>query len=136
MNLKDTIHNLARQNKELNAFIDTAFNQNADDSIVDFVNFLNLSGYNSIISLYFAHVLQSASDPKLSEQFDLEDIELLYESFLVLNDKCSDIYIDAANFAESVLNNKTKAKQIAEYGIERLQIQINELKELLNDIAV
>jgi hypothetical protein len=135
MNLKDAIDNLIRQNREMNDFLDTANNNHADDALVNYENFLKQSNYNAALSLYFANVLQFASNPELSDQFEMKDIEQLYDSFLELNEKCSDIYIDAANFADETLNNKIKAKEIAERGIERLQVQIAELEELLKDVS-
>jgi hypothetical protein len=135
MNLKDVIHNLIKQNKEVSAFLETANNGHADYALVTYANFLTQSSYNAALSLYFANTLQFASDPEISEQFEPKDIEELYDSLLTLNEKCSDIYIDAANFADDTLNNKIKAKEIAEIGIKRLQIQIAELEELLKDVG-
>ena len=51
-----------------------------------------------------------------------------------LCDKCSDVYIDAANFSDAVMDNKSKAKEIVEIGIRKLKIQLAELEELEKDL--
>ncbi len=135
MTIRDNIQKLIKQNREVDGFLETASSNHADDALIDYLNFLKQSGYSGAMSLYFANLLQFVSDPDLSEQFGAEDIEQLYDSFLKLSEKCSDIYIDAASFADHTLNDKAKAKRIAELGIKRMQIQIAELEALLRDVA-
>lgn len=38
--------------------------------------------------------------------------------------------IDAANFADAVMDNKQKAKKLVNEGIKQLEVQLKELKEL------
>ena len=135
MTIKDCIDNLVTRNEELNNFIETTNKTNdADKALAEYLDYLNETNYNSALSLSFSYVLQMSSDPTLFEQFELTDIERLYDSYLRLFDRCSDIYIDAANFADAIINNKGKAKEIVETGISRLRIQLAELEDLQKDL--
>ena len=127
MNLKDSLDKLIISNKEACAFIKKTNEQSADTAIKDYSEYLLKTNYNSGLSLSFAYLLQFGSDPTIYEQYELKDIELLYESFIELNNYCLDIYIDAANFAEAVLDNKVRARQIVDIGINKLKIQLAEL---------
>ena len=133
MEVKDYIDKLASRNREVHNFIEQTFKKtDADKAIVDYCSHLKHAEYNSGLSLSYANVLQFCSDPKLGEQFEGNDIEKLYDSLLQLNKYCSDIYIDAANFALR-LGNKRKAQQIIEMGIVKLKTQLAELENLAND---
>ena len=135
MTVKDCIDNLVGRNEELNSFVEATYKKNdADRALTDYVNYLNETNYNSALSLQFSYVLQMSNDPTLFEQFELKDIERLYDSYLKLFDKCSEIYIDAANFADTVMNDKSRAKQVVEIGISKLKIQLAELEDLEKDL--
>ncbi len=43
--------------------------------------------------------------------------------------------IDAANFAEAVMDDKIKAKQIVDIGISKLKTQLTELEDLQKELA-
>jgi hypothetical protein len=135
MTVKDCIDKLVARNKELNSFIEAANKKNdADKALTDYLNYLAEVSYNSALSLQFSYVLQMSRDPTLFEQFELRDIERLYDSFLELFDNCSDIYIDAANFADAIMDNKDRAMEIIETGISKLKTQLAELEELQKDL--
>lgn len=135
MTVKDCIDNLVAQNEEMNRFIEATNKKNdADKALTDYVNYFNETAYNSALSLQFSYVLQMSSDPIRFEQFELKDIARLYDSYLELFDKCSDVYIDAANFSNAVMDNKSRAKEIVEIGISKLKIQLAELEDLAKDL--
>ena len=135
MTIKDCIDNLVTRNEELNNFIETINQQNdADEALTKYLDYLNETNYNSALSLSFSYVLQMSNDPTLFQQFELTDIERLYDSYLKLFDRCSDIYIDAANFADTIIDNKGKAKEIVETGISKMKIQLAELEDLKKNL--
>ncbi len=134
MDIKECIINLVTKNKEIQTFIYETNKKSADDALLDYVNYIKQSNYNSGLSLSFAYVLQFGSDPTLFEQYELKDIQLLYDSFMDLNNYCLDIYIDAANFAEAVMDDKIKAKQIVDIGISKLKTQLTELEDLQKEL--
>lgn len=134
MDIKECIINLVSKNKEIQTFIHETNKKNADDALLDYVNYIKESNYNSGLSLSFAYVLQFGSDPAIFEQYELNHIQLLYDSFTDLNNYCFDIYIDAANFAEAVMDDKIKAKQIVDIGIDKLKTQLTELEELRKEL--
>lgn len=135
MTVKDCIDKLVARNEELNTFIEATNKKNdADKALTDYVNYFNETNYNSALSLQFSYVLQISNDSALFEQFELEDIERLYDSYLELFDKCSDVYIDAANFSDAIMDNKFRAKEIVEMGISKLKIQLAELEDLAKDL--
>jgi len=135
MTIKDCIDKLVTRNEELNNFIETINQQNdADEALTEYLDYLNETNYNSALSLSFSYVLQMSNDPTLFQQFELTDIERLYDSYLKLFDRCSDIYIDAANFADTIIDNKGKAKEIVETGISKLKIQLAELEDLKKNL--
>ena len=114
MLVKVSIDKLISQNRELLNFIKKTSNKNADDAIVNYSHFLKQSNYNAALSVQFANLLQLSNDSSLYGQFELKDIESLFDSFLELNQYCSDIYIDAANFADTVMDDKQKANTEAD----------------------
>lgn len=134
MNLKECINNLTAANKNAKDFIEATNKKGADDALLNYVDYIKQSNYNSGLSLQFAYVLQFCSDPTLFEQYELKDIQLLYDSFINLNNYCLDIYIDAANFAEAVMDDKVIAKQIVDIGIRKLKTQLAELQELEKEL--
>lgn len=135
MTIKDCIDNLVTRNEELNSFIEkTNMQSDADKALKEYLDYLRETNYNSALSLSFSYVLQMLNDPTLFTQFELTDIERLYDSYLELFDRCSDIYIDAANFADAVMDNNQKAKKIVEAGISKLKIQLAELEDLQRDL--
>lgn len=135
MTIKDCIDNLIARNGELNSFIETTNkSNNADKALTEYINYLNDRNYNSALSLQFSYVLQMSNDPTLFEQFELKDIGRLYDSYLELFDKCSDVYIDAANFSDAIMDNKIRAKEIVKTGVRKLKIQLAELEELEKDL--
>lgn len=131
MLVKETIAKLIQKNQEVKTFIKAANRSgNADEAIIAYTNFLEQSNYNSSLSLSFTYLLQLGNDPALIKQYDLDDIEKLYDSIIELNSEWASAYIDAANFADAVMDNKQKAKELVEEGIEQLEEQLKELKEL------
>lgn len=136
MTVKQSINQLVAKNKEVVDFIERTFRKSdADAAIADYCNYLGQSGHDSSLSLHFADCLKSASNPELWEQFELTDIELLYDSFLELSRYILDIHIDAASFAADVLNDKQKARKIIESGMDVLKIQLSELQNLAKEIG-
>jgi hypothetical protein len=135
MTLKNCIDNFIAENEAANNFIEENNKKNADEGVIDCVNCLNESKYNSLLGLSFANKLQLLNDPFLVEQFELKDIELLYDNLLALNEKYLNIYVDAAYFADSVLDNNNRAKEIVEIGINKLQKQLLELEELQKKLS-
>jgi len=131
MLVKETIARLVQRNQEVMAFIKEANRSgNPDAAIAAYANFLERSNYNSSLSLSFTYVLQLGNAPVLIDQFELIDIEKLYDSIIELNSEWGDAYIDAAHFADAVMNNKQKAKELVGNGIAELEAQLKELKEL------
>jgi len=131
MLVKETIAKLIQKNQEVKTFIEEANSTgNPDAAIAAYANFLEQSNYNSSLSLSFTYVLQLGNDPVLIEQYELNDIEKLYDSIIEVNSEWVDAYVDAANFADAVMNNKQKAKDLVVNGIAQLEAQLKELKEL------
>ncbi len=131
---KDAIDKLINRNRDIVNFIKQNSNINADEAIVNYSNNFSILNCDSSISVQFAHLLQFSSDSTLYGEYELKDIELLFDSFLELHQYSSDVYIDAANFADAVMNDKHKAKQIIEIGIKNLQTQLSELQEIKKEL--
>jgi hypothetical protein len=135
MTIKNSIDNLINHNAEVGDFIKASYQgKGADQVIIEYVDFLKKSNYNSALSLSFANLLQFCSDPTLEEQFENSDIQRLFESLLVLYEQHSKLLIDAAKFEHERMNNRLKAKQIVEKGINELEVQLKELRELAEDL--
>ncbi|MDF2188088.1 hypothetical protein [Paraflavitalea sp. CAU 1676] len=135
MTLKDSINNLIIQNKAVLEFVKATYSLSADEAILKYANQLKDSKNNSILTLTFAHTLQFASDPTVAEQFEPEDIEALYDSFLTLSNLYLNAYIDAANYIDHNSSNKKKAKEILKAGINQLSIQLSELEQMQEELS-
>lgn len=134
MLVKECIDKFVEKNSEIKQFIKDAYRKGADDAIVDFAQFLEQSNYNSALGLFFASALQLGDAPSVYEQYELKDIERLYDSLIEVNESFVDLYTDAANFADAVMDDQSKAKKIIELGINKLKAQLEELQQLSDSI--
>lgn len=93
MLLKETIAKLIQKNQQTKNFISTVFKSNsADDSIVAYPSSLEQFNYDSSLSLPLANLLQFGSDPKVVEEYDLVDIERLFDSIIELSSEWGNAY--------------------------------------------
>ncbi len=133
MLIQNSINQLIEWNERIVVFIQSSYKNGADQTILDYINFIKSSGSDSALSLAFANVLQFCSDPDLEGQFENADIERLFDSFFALSQY--NLFIDAAKFSYERLGNPIKAKQIVEQRISELEMELAGLRQLANDIS-
>ena len=90
------------------------------------------SNYNLVLINPFIELLQFLNNEKFINQFELDDIERLYDSLLKF--KFIEYYIEASYFIWAVQDKKDKALKIAEIGLKLIEKKRCEMKELIYKI--
>lgn len=108
--------------------------QIADKTILDYVEILKQFKYNPALGTYFAKLLQLSNKKEIYSQYSLSDISDLYESLANLEEFNLDIYADAANFENSVMDNSEKVRFYISTGIAKAQQKIEELQHILDEL--
>ena len=136
MTIKNLVDNFINQNDKIQTFLEDVGSdyKNADKIIPQFVDTLNQTQFNSSLGLDFANVLQLTNDKTLIDQYELTDIQRLFDSLLRFEKLNLDLYVDTAYFEWAVMDNVEKAKEIINLGINNGLQKIAELKKLLDDI--
>lgn len=136
--IKDIIDKLIHQNASVSGFLeDNSLGQGDTDSdglIRQYKNFIVDSNYNIGTGLRFGLILQLANDEEIIRQYELSDIERLFDSLIETQTDNLDNYIEAAHFQYNVLDNKVKAKEILNKGLAVANAKRKELQDLLNNI--
>ena len=134
--LKKLIDDFIKQNDTILDFLDTTGRdyEQADKAIPLFAEVLRQTKFNVALGVDFANVLQLSQDKNIFERYDLNDISKLFASLLRVQTFNLDTYIDASNFEWAIMDNKDKAKSIANEGIQKAKEKIQELERLLETI--
>jgi hypothetical protein len=134
--LKKLIDDFIKQNDTILGFLDTTGRhyEHADKAIPLFAEVLSQTKFNVAFGVDFANVLQLSHDKNIFEQYDLNDISKLFASLLRVQAFNLDTYIDASNFEWAIMDNRDKAKSIANEGIQKAKEKIQELERLLETI--
>ena len=106
--------------------------EKSDDMINDFILFIEESNYNLVLINPFIELLQFLNNEKFINQFELDDIETLYDSLLKF--KFIEYYIEASYFIWAVQDKKDKALKIAKIGLKLIEKKRCEMKELIYKI--
>ena len=106
--------------------------EKSDEMINDFIHFIEESNYNLVLINPFIELLQFLNNEKFINQFELDDIERLYDSLLKF--KFIEYYIEASYFIWAVQDKKDKALKIAEIGLKLIEKKRCEMKELIYKI--
>jgi len=135
--LKQVITNFINHNNSIIDFRNRTSEeyQNGKEVIPIIVSKLEDTKFNSQIGQDFVEILQLSDNEDICNQFDLTDISNLYDSLRKLQEANLETIIESSYFEFSIMDNPTKAKDIAVAGIEMAQRKINELNTLLGKIA-
>ncbi len=106
--------------------------EKSDDMINDFILFIEESNYNFVLINPFIELLQFLNNENFINQYELDDIERLYDSLLKFN--FIEYYIEASYFIWAVQDKKDKALKIAELGQRLITEKKKELDELIYKI--
>lgn len=87
--------------------------ESADDALVQLIEFVERKGFDLVLGLRLAELLQLASDNSLLKQFNLHDIGRLYDALVKACPEQATLYIEAAHFFGAVLADSEKAKDLA-----------------------
>ena len=90
------------------------------------------SNYTLVLINPFIELLQFLNNEKFINQFELDDIERLYDSLLKF--KFIEYYIEASYFIWAVQDKKDKALKIAKIGLKLIEKKRCEMKELIYKI--
>ena len=131
MTLKEAIDKIVDRNRQLNAFLNDEGRdyQNADDLVTRYLDKLEESRFNVVLAADFARVLQLLNKQELYDQFKLSDIWMLFQSLIETEPFNLDYYVEAAHFEWSVMDNKERANQIVNDGIDVGNRKLKELAE-------
>lgn len=133
--LKDIIEKCILQNHSIADFVKNASElyQDGKDVIPTLINKLEETNFNSEVGKTFAEILQLSDDQKVFKQFELSDISL-YDSLRNLQESNIDTIIDSGYFEFSVMDNESKAREIATEGLKIAKKKMQALEVLLNQI--
>lgn len=138
--IKDIIDNFIYQNTSVTNFLKgTRLKQNdtnSDGVIEEYKKIIVDTNYNVATGLNFAMLLQLLDDEKIIRQFELSDVERLFDSLMETDTSNLDNYIEAAHFQYNVLNNEIKAKEILNKGLVIANAKKQTLQQLLDNIEV
>ena len=136
MNIKEIIHAFIKKNEEINlSLIALKPTDNNSDSVINrFNENLLKHDFNSSLGSNYLLLLQLTNDDKIVDQYELEDIRLLFESLIKIEKDNLDLYIEFGHFEWAVMDNRANAKKIIEDGLEIAKQKIDELTALLSDI--
>lgn len=135
MTIKDHIEHFIQQNNSVLDFLDTIPDyENLDLLIPDYLKFLVKSKYNPALGINLLMTLQLSNDARNYNQYELDDLQKLFKSFLELQPFEIDMYVEAAHFEWAVMDDEKKAKEVIQKGIESAKEKITELVQLLEKI--
>ena len=136
MNIKEIIHAFIKKNEEINLSLIALkpTDINSDDVINRFNEILLKHDFNSSLGSNYLLLLQLTNGDKFVDQYELEDIRLLFDSLIKTQKDNLDLYIEFGHFEWAVMDEKANAKKIVEQGLEIAKKKVHELTELLNDI--
>lgn len=138
--IKDIIDNFICQNALVSDFLEgTRLKQNdtnSDGAIEEYKKIIVDTNYNVATGLNFAMMLQLLDDERIIRQFELSDVERLFNSLMETDTSNLDNYIEAAHFQYNVLDNEIKAKEILSRGLAIANAKKQALQHLLDNIQV
>ncbi|HTN22219.1 MAG TPA: hypothetical protein VL125_17205 [Pelobium sp.] len=136
MKIKDVIQAFIKQNKEVqNIISESSFEGDfADNVVLNFKDNLLKSKFNSALGLKFTLLLQLTNEKEITDQYELEDIRLLFNSLLEIQQYNIDLYLESGHFEWSVMDNKENAIKIIDKGLEIALKKVEELKKLRSEI--
>jgi len=105
-----------------------------DTVLPAFESVLEEEKYNSILGSFYVSILQLTNNDDIISQYDLNDLEKLYECLLGLYKTDLNLFIDSAYFQWNVLDNPDKAQKIIQTGVKVGEEKIAELITLLKEI--
>jgi hypothetical protein len=132
--MTELINQFIKQNEAVLEFLEhsRSYYKEAGYFIPQFNDFLQRAKFNIALGQGYANMLQSSNDEDISGQFQLEDIQRMFDSMLQLQPYNLDAFVDAANFEYSVMADNAGARKIAEAGIRNAEQKIEELQTLLH----
>ncbi len=132
--MTELINQFIKQNEAVLEFLEHAssYYKEADYFIPQFNDFLQRAKFNIALGQGYANMLQLSNDEDVSGQYQLEDIQRMFDSMLKLQPYNLDCFVDAANFQYSVMGDNAGARNIAEEGIRNALQKIEELQTLLH----
>jgi hypothetical protein len=132
--MTELINQFIKQNEAVLEFLEhsRSYYKEADEFIPQFNDFLQRAKFNIALGQDYANILQLSNDEDISGQYQLEDIQRMFDSMLKLQPYNLDSFVDAANFEYSVMDDNAAARKIAEAGIRNAQQKIEELQTLLH----
>jgi len=136
MKIKDVIQAFINQNKEVqNIISESSFEGDSSDKVIlNFNNNLLKSKFNSALGLKFTLLLQLTNEKEITDQYELEDIRLLFNSLLEIQQYDIDLYLESGHFEWAVMDNKENAIKIIDKGLEIALTKVEELKKLQSEI--
>jgi hypothetical protein len=136
MTIKTLINDCIKQNNKLLSFLNSSVidDKNTDGLIIKFKRNILKTHYNPVLCAEFASLLQLSNDPKIFEQYELEDISRLFDSLIELDKTNLSYYYEAASFELAIKDNPEKASELIEKGLEFARNKIDELNTLKTKI--
>ena len=114
------------------ALDDSKIHDSAETSLSSLSSFIEKHGVDTALGLRLTSLLQLSNEEKDYSQFELEDIEKLFDALIALEPYNVDLYIEAAQFSDAILGDSAKAVSrltVAQSIISAKQNELDRLKE-------
>ncbi|WP_194778304.1 hypothetical protein [Pararhodonellum marinum] len=135
MKIKEVIQSFIQQNQEVLNFIsEVEFENLMVNEFLKYHDGMFKFKFNLAMGLKYSSLLQLTNDKEITDQYELEDIRLLFKSLINFQENNLDVYLESGQFEWTVMDNKENAKKIIDRGLEIAFQKAKELKKLQAEI--